>query len=602
MSLPRPRLLLLGAAIAAGLLAFGVKLSLIHGYASDVPYMDEWDAVGRVLLLPAAHGGLHTSDFLQPQNEHRVVLSRLISYALLRADGQWDGLLEMVVSAAIHASLCAALVMFARRLLGGIRFALAAVMTVLLFVLAFDWENTLQGFQSQLYLLEWSAFAMCLLCVPARPLGPRWWAGWLVGLAGLGTMSSGFMGPAAVLLVMGLRAATGVRPAVRDYAAAALLAFLCAAGIASIAPVPGHLILRAQSPWQWITASSTALSWPEFDWPAAFLLLQLPMAALITRRIRERRIPGSEAALVALALWTWMQVAALAFARGNGTIRGSRYTDLYAVGAFANILALGLLWTPSKAGRPWALVGVAWGCLFLCGLRTQQEIAHRVYLDDFRSAKPKERAALRAYLRTGDARKLQEVPASRLPYPRPDALAAWLSDPAIREVLPESVRPALTLSPDGSESSGFEPAAPSDSGAHSWIARKGPARFTSEPLPYHLLPFLRLSIRGSADLSTSAVRLEPEESTPSDAEEPLRGSGWIERDLPVPSAAGARIVVDLPPGDHWIEFTEPTELGWGSRAVGRLLGSAGAITASAAALFGMAITALLLLDYRSREP
>ncbi len=86
----RPRLLLAWAALAAGLLALGAKLVLVADRGSDLPYMDEWNAVGSSLLVPGAHGTLAADGFFAPQNEHRVVLSRLISYGLIRVNGQWD--------------------------------------------------------------------------------------------------------------------------------------------------------------------------------------------------------------------------------------------------------------------------------------------------------------------------------------------------------------------------------------------------------------------------------------------------------------------------------------------------------------------------------
>ena len=174
------------AAVAGGCLAFGAKLMLIHRFGTDVPYWDEWDAVGGVLLMPWAHGNLHLADFLHPHNEHRIVFTRLVSFLLAVWNRQWDPLLEMSVNAAIHAGFCAALVLLAGRLLSGARFALVAAATTVLFCLAFDWENTLEGFQSQFYFLEWGALGMFVLCVPSVPLGGRWWAGWLCGLASLG--------------------------------------------------------------------------------------------------------------------------------------------------------------------------------------------------------------------------------------------------------------------------------------------------------------------------------------------------------------------------------------------------------------------------------
>src|SRR5271154_3050982 len=82
-------------AAAAGFLAFGAKLMLIRTHGSDVPFYDEWDAVGRQLLLPMAQGSLPASNFFLPQNEHRIVLARLLAYLVTLANGQWDPLIEM---------------------------------------------------------------------------------------------------------------------------------------------------------------------------------------------------------------------------------------------------------------------------------------------------------------------------------------------------------------------------------------------------------------------------------------------------------------------------------------------------------------------------
>jgi hypothetical protein len=450
--MPRNRTsaLVLVVALAAGLLAFGAKLLLMRGYGSDVPYMDEWDAIGRVLLVPESHGDLHASNFLEPQNEHRVVLSRLLSYGLLKVNGQWDGLLEMTADAVIHAALCAALLIFARRLVSGVRFACVAAATTLLFVLAFDWENTLQGLQSQVYFLEWAAFGLCVLCVPARALSARWWAGWLVGAVGLGAMASGFVGPAAALALLLVRCASRRSWGARDALAAALLLLLCVVGVATVNHVPGDDVLRVRSAGQWVIASATALSWPEFGWPAAFLVMQAPIMVLAARRLREGRLEGDEAVLVALGLWAWMQVALLAYGRGNmGLVTSPRYTDLYAFGgSFVNVLALAVLWRRGPSGRAWGIFALLWVALFSCGLWTRNREAYGSFLTDFKRVKPLERVHVRAFLDTGDVAALRLVPPSELPYPRPDPLAEWLSNPAIRDVLPPDVRLASAVSPE----------------------------------------------------------------------------------------------------------------------------------------------------------
>ena len=602
MPLLRPRLLLLWLALASGLLVLGAKLMLVNSLGSDLPYMDEWDAVGRVLLLKKAHGDLPPSAFLEPQNEHRVALSRAISLGLIDLNGQWDGLLEMTVNAALHAAFCAALLLFLRRFLKGMRFTAAALLTTLLFVLAFDWENTLQGFQSQFYLLEWAAFATCLLCVPGRPLSGRWWLGWAVGLVGLGTMSSGFFGPAAALAVLLLRAVLERRAGPGELAAGLLLAVLCAAGLSLLVTVPGHEALKAHTLGQWLSAAAVALSWPETSLPLACVVLQLPFLLLLIRQVRERRVEGDVAVLLALGIWCGMQVAALAYGRANRAMMQSpRYSDIFAVGSIVNAVSLGILWPTGRGGRGWGLLAFLWASVLLCGLWTQQQDAYRLYLADFGKEKPLEQRHVRQFLLSGDRSALHRAPAVELPYPKADALAGLLSEPAIRSVLPVSVRPCLALSP-AAGSHGFVASVDPSTGERIWSAERGPARLVSEAFPVRTLGFVRVLVSGSPDLDAGCVRIEPQDEGSEPARRPLNPSRWNYLDLQVPSGSGAHLVAEIPAGEHRIAFTEPVEIGGLSRADHWLLRRSSLLASVGGILFGMAMTALFLRDGPIRRP
>jgi hypothetical protein len=601
----RARLLALGVALAAGFLSFGAKLDLVRGYGSDLPYMDEWDAVGGALLIPRAQGHLRAADFALPQNEHRIVLSRLVSYSLAALDGQWDPLLEMTVNALVHAALCAALVAFARRFASGLRFAGAAAAITLLFSLPFAFENTLQGLQSQFYFLEWGAFAMFVLCVPSAPLGARWWAGLLAGTASLGAMAPGFVASAVVLLLLLARCALNRRLTRRDALAAALLAALCVAGVLAISPVPGHRVLKARSLAAWVSGLATELSWPDLEWPLAFLILQLPIGILVIRCLRARRIAGGEAVLVALALWTWIQAAAIAYGRANfWLLRSPRFMDLYALGSVANLLALAALLGRGPFARARAYLGVLWVAMFAWGLWDQVRQAHALYLDDFPRLRALERQHVRSFLATGDLAALRSAPPHELPYPDPEILGGMLGAPGIRALLPLGVRPAVRLSAD-SGSSGFELADPGElpleAGGRVWIARRGPARFVSGPLPGPLLPFMHVAVCGSPGLDASLLRLESAGGSEPDGAYPLKGPQWRASDVPVPRGQPVRVVVDVPAGDRWFAFSEPVGLGRGSWADRWLLRRSGSVLLLAAALYGALSAALLALDARQRE-
>ena len=598
-------MLVLGAALAAAVLAFGAKLSLIHGLGSDVPYMDEWDAVGRHLLIPAGAGQLRASDFFLPQNEHRVVLARLMAYGLVLGNGQWDPLLEMTVGAAAHSLMCAALVVFARRFASGARFAAATLAVVLVFILPFAWENTLQGLQVSQYLLLLGALGAVLLCVPAEPLGPRWWAGYAAALASLGTMSSGFAAAAVVLGASLVRSAARRRFGPRDAAACALLAAVCAAGLMATARVPGHDVLRAHSAGEWLVAASSALAWPLVGWPVAALLAQAPVAVLCARRLGERAASRDEAALLALAAWVGLQVAAIAYARaGFGMFRSPRYMDLYSLGAVVNALALAAL----CAGRPLpartAVLAAGWTLAFLGGLWALDRASREDFLGRIPQLKAAERLHVREFLAGGNPSVLRSAPRDQLPYPDADQLGRFLASPAIRSLLPLGIRPPLDLAADAG-SSGFVPAGPSElppgADGPGWIARRGPARFVSRPLPAGLLPYLHIMVAGGPDLGNASVRLESDGPGHPTSEASRLGPRWIGADIAVPPGGTVRLVAQVPPGEHWLAFTRPVELGGASLADRWLIRRSGAIAAAGGLLLLCALATILSSDLRERR-
>jgi hypothetical protein len=598
------RWLLVGLALAAAGLAFGSKLQLIRAYGSDVPYMDEWDAVGRVLLIPRSLGELRVSNFLEPQNEHRIVLSRVISYFLAVLNRQWDPLLEMTVGAAIHAGFLAALLVFARTLVSGLRFMGVALATAALFLLPFDWENTLQGIQSQFYLLEWGALGTLVLCVPSAPLSARWWAGILVGVASLGTMASGFIAGAAALALLGAGAALRRQVTARGVGGAAVLALLCIAGYLTVAHVPGHERLRAHSIWAWTAAATSALAWPAWDWPPLFLVMQLPIALLAARCARARAMGPGESVLIALAVWVWMQTAVIALGRASdGVFRSPRYMDLYAVGSFCNAVALALLWRSGSRARALGLLAAVWVALFGTGLWMRTRDVHSIYLGNYPRLKAIERRNVRAFLATGDAAILWAAGKDELPYPARPVLETMLRAPGIVSMFPMGIRAPLHLAPRPG-SAGFvlqDPAGIlSDSGARIWIAKKGPARFVSQPLPRDVLPFIHLEVAGSRGMDAAALRVETANAGESMPPFALAEGLTHSADIEVPKGAAAHLVVDVPAGDHWFAFAEPVELGRGSWATHWLLRRSSLVAAVASVLFAAALVGLALADRPSR--
>jgi len=601
---PRPFLYLL-AALAGGGFALGAKLVLIHRFGTDVPYWDEWDAVGGDLLVPLADHNLHAADFLLPHNEHRIVFTRLTSFALAFWNRQWDPLLEISANAAIHAGFCAALILFAGRLVTGARFAAVAAVTVILFSAAFDWENTLHGLQSQFYFLEWGALGMILLCAPSAPLSPRWWTGLLCGIASLGTMASGFLAASAILAVMALRAGVERRWSRRDAVAGALLVALCVLGRLSLTRVPGHDALMAHSPTDWIKGVASMLSWPVTGFSAAFIVVQAPICVLMADRVRSRRLGGGEAVLMGLAFWSCLQVAVISYGRVNLGLDNSRYTDLFAVGLFANCLALFITVERARGRLFLRCAAAAWVVLVALGIREQDRGAHVRVLDDSPALRSAERRHIKAFLADSNLGELGSAPPNELPYPKVDELGRFLSAPGIASFLPLGIRPAVGITPDV-ESSGFAVTDPEGlpPGAESriWIARGAPAKFVSRPLAAAGLPFIHMEFCGSPETGAAVLHLESANGDEFPSGISPRADQWQTVDLPIHQGFPTRLVVEIPPGNHWFAFTEPEGLGGGSWANRWLLRRSAIVEALSGVVLAGALIAITILGRKHDNP
>ncbi len=125
-----------GRAIVAGIaVAFcGVIVALTRGYNF---YFDEWDFI---LAAPA----WSAVSFLQPHNEHPVMITRLVYAVLLNTAGLRSYLPYMAVLLAVHAANVVLLFELVRRRAGD---AVAFGAAMLLLLLGAGWENLLWAFQ-----------------------------------------------------------------------------------------------------------------------------------------------------------------------------------------------------------------------------------------------------------------------------------------------------------------------------------------------------------------------------------------------------------------------------------------------------------------------
>ena len=97
---------------------YGSKLWVIGAYGNATPFWDQWPGEASFLYHPLVAGTFDWTRFFEPANEHRIVTTRLLEVGLLKLNGIWNPLLEMVVNAALHVLTICLLIAFAARTIG----------------------------------------------------------------------------------------------------------------------------------------------------------------------------------------------------------------------------------------------------------------------------------------------------------------------------------------------------------------------------------------------------------------------------------------------------------------------------------------------------
>lgn len=435
----RPALATLGGLF---LLVWGAKLLLIQVYGNPTPFWDQWDAEAAALYKPYVEGTLTWNAMFAPHNEHRIVVTRLLGLALLETAGEWDPLLEMVVNAALHAGFAALFTWFFLPSLAprdGLALALVAAIA---FSVPIGWENTLAGFQSQFYfLLLFSALALRLF-VDAQPFDRRWWLALALSLCAYFSLASGALTVIAAAAIVTVQILCGARArGPRQIAGVAVLAAAAALMLAFSTHVPQHDGLKAQSAGDLLRALADIAKTP-----ASFrlgIVLHLPLVWLAVVVLRDAKRAGWRQWLVlALAGWVALQMASLAYGRAPIAM-SSRYMDIFLILLPLDFAAL--LWlTGRREARMPVLryAPAAWFALLSVGLAVAAPESAFEQAAERGAVTAIQEANTRAFLATGDIAALAGKPHMHIPYPDPARLAALLSDPTIRALLPQDIRPA----------------------------------------------------------------------------------------------------------------------------------------------------------------
>ncbi len=469
--LPLPQRALIPAlAFCLFALIVGAKWSTFDRFGSPMPDWDQWDAEARNLFIPWFEQGPFLEKLFEPHNEHRVVLTKLQNLSLALAAGQWDSRLEAVTNALLHAALGTVFWLYCRRWIAGRWHAALFALAVALFGLPLAWQNILGGFHSQQYWLLGLSFAAIVTLPFARSRSPAWWFGAACTTLALGSMGSGLLAAAAIVLVIAWRWLCARTTLAEAWPALLVCGAVIAVGLLSRVEVYYHAHMKVKTVHDFVFSILRSLEWPLRDQDWAGALLWLPWALVGWRAVRGKTVrfmrgfdesqtrpawapPDERDVLVITALggWVLIQIVATAYARGAGAdYPASRYMDTLAFGALVNGLAL--LWLLSvKRLAPLHrylhyAVGVLWLGALSWGLSQILERNLRHELPDARKYYAKAEANMRNYLATGDRRHLS---GPDVPYPNVDDLVERLSHPSIRALMPVPIRAPLAIASAG---------------------------------------------------------------------------------------------------------------------------------------------------------
>lgn len=428
---------LLSASVFFGV--FGALLITIRQFSTPIPFWDEWAAIGLKTYKPWLEGNFTLAALFSPHNEHRMILPKIVSIILLELNGTWDTILQSMVNALFIAVLASALwaAFFRQRDTGTA--ARGAFFMILVFSLPYAWENTIYAMGTVVCLLILLSVAALWLIAVHRPLSPPWLGGLLLGFLSIFAQSSGVFFAGSALAVLILSIYSGRKFTGRDASAALLLLLVIAAGFFLRVDVPWHSDLKVSSFPQMLDALARNLAWPVRRGEKFFaLVMYLPVTVLFLAIVfRKQPLTPLVAFVVALASWTFLQSAAMAYMRGAGygLQIESRYTATFVLGCISNAAASCMISENGLFKFP-RIFAPVWCALFIAALINCGFYALFHQLPERKHAGEQQIANVRAFMETGDIEHLKNKPFLQVPFPEPEVLAGLLKDPVLRTILP----------------------------------------------------------------------------------------------------------------------------------------------------------------------
>lgn len=410
----------------------------VENFVVAMPFWDQWDAEGDGLLRPWVEGQFRISDLWYPQNEHRLLPSRILTLLIYEVTGTWSNLTETRVNVVLGALSPILLIGFVYRLgaLFGWRWLVVGVV-VAGAILPFSWENILVGFQSQFYFL--CLFAILSFGLTAvRPYkASTLLIVFSLSVLSILTMATGLLTPIAVAGIYILHGLISHEERFKQFLAPASFLLLALIGYLTMPYNAGHDALHAQSAEEFFKALIRVLGWPLTARKLSIIVFWLPAAAILTTLVFRRKLNRMDLLMAGCFIWSGLQAIAIAYGRGHevGAVI-SRYTDVLSPGVAGNawfiIRATEVFGPKGRFKYSFQILAI----LFFTALivshkkRFSPDIQAMANSKDLRTL---EAANVYRYLETGNDQYLKT---GKIPYPKPDRLKILLDNRAIREMLP----------------------------------------------------------------------------------------------------------------------------------------------------------------------
>ncbi len=557
----------------------GARFSLINRCGSDVPWGDQWYGEVERTYKPWLQGNFHIAELFGTHNEHRIVATRLLDIAMLQANGHWDPRMQQVVNTVIILAALLVLLRHMAKYFPPQKLLIAAGLIIAFWGSDYFWENTLCGFQSPFYFLLLFSLIHVLQTVCARPFSKGWWFGHIAGLCNLFTMAAGLISACAVigwLMWCRLRAKES---AAGDSFTLIWNIIILALGcwLLPYSPTVGHI--GSTLSVDRLQALLHCLSWPILKWQFG-LLVWAPGFLYLGLAISRPSSRANQSWLVALVLLSLLFVLATVLARDGVP---SRYGDIFALGILTNFLCL-MTWLSYERLR-WVIIilSILWLVLVLLGLRHQEKLAFEVTLQQENMRQRGRADTIRQYLLDGDAMPLRKNDQfSELDI---GVLQTIQETPALREILPFSIRPPIEMQLHSSNEGFMIGGAPSLKNAVTALPVIGTWRPDGKTKTGS---WMSQSLRANAALLTfffagditppySEFYLQTKAGVPITPLQKTTASPnrWRQINFPNPGQS-FQIVASVNGADHWLAFSAPREYARGSWLTTKviLLGSA----------------------------